>query len=226
MISAEKNNLEKENIVVLIGAWQTPDFLYCLLKKSIPSEYGYIFNSYTQDILNADAQSTKQNFVQFIEQIMKDLNDLQKTKPRDFFLYGQSLGGLFCMITADKIDVKKVMLVVPGANIAEAFWNGTKTRRLKQKMEKNGMTLDKLKDYWKEISPDYYFKNKSRQAKFYIVLSSKDKIIPSDNGRKLIEILKRERIEFELTETALSHEFAVIKESLLIGDFYKRLFKD
>ena len=68
------------------------------------------------------------------------------------------MGGLFCMIIADKIKVEKVKLIVPGYNLAEAFWKGVETQDLKNKMIKEcGTTLPKLEKIWEKISPDYYF---------------------------------------------------------------------
>lgn len=125
------------------------------------------------------------------------------------------------MIVSDKVDIKKAMLVVPGANLAESFWHGDKTRELKQEMEKNGMSLKKLRNCWREISPDNYFKRKSLRAKFYIILSVNDKTIPIDNGRKLIALMKRRNIKFEILETFLPHKYACAKESLVTNNFYR-----
>jgi hypothetical protein len=219
MIFTEKNNLKQKNIIILISPWRAPSFLYHFIKKIIPPKYGYIQYSYTDDILNADPNLTRRNFLQFIRRIIMDLNSLEKSKKRNLFLYGQSLGGLFCMIVADKIEVKRAMLVVPGANLAESFWRGNKTRELRMEMEKEGMSLKELKKIWQKISPDNYFEDKSRRTEFHIVLSIKDKTIPTSSGRKLVEILKRHHIKFDVMETFLSHRATCVKEAVFTENF-------
>jgi esterase/lipase len=225
MVFTEKNNLKQENIIVLVSPWKSPSFFYYFIKKVIPSKYGHIHYVYPKKTLNSDPDSTKKNFLKVIEKITQDLKKLNRIKSRNFFLYGQSLGGLFCMIVADKIDVKKVMLVAPGANLAESFWYGEKTKELRQEMEKRGVSIEKLKKCWQKISPDNYFGGKTRHAIFYIILSSKDKTIPINNGRKLVEILKRQHIKFNVQETSLSHVAICIKESLLTKNFCRSLIK-
>jgi esterase/lipase len=225
MIFTEKNNLRQKDIIVLVGPWKSPSLFYYFIKKVIPKKFGYIHYVYPKETLNSDPDATKKNFLRVIEKITQDLKKLNKTEQRNFFLYGQSLGGLFCMIVADKVDVKKVMLVAPGANLAESFWYGEKTKDLRQEMEKRGMSIEKLKKCWRKISPDNYFEGKVRNTKFYIILSSKDKTIPIDNGRKLVRILKKQNIKVNVRETSLSHMAICLKESLLTKNFCRSLIE-
>ena len=135
-------------------------------------------------------------------------------------MYGQSLGGLFCMIISDKMKIEKVKLIVPGYNLAEAFWKGESTQTLKNKMvEKYKTTLPELKKIWKEISPDYYFKNKSFNTEFNITLSKLDKLIPISNGKKLIKALKEKNIKEHISWTKLPHQLEMLKEGFFIDSF-------
>ncbi|MFZ4648990.1 MAG: hypothetical protein ACOYMB_05205 [Patescibacteria group bacterium] len=221
-ISKETKRLDSENILILIDAWKSYRFLFSFVKKSIPEKYGYIYYSYPDELLNPNPSKTKENFLQLIKTIIDDLELLQKTKPRSFYMYGRSLGGLFCMIVSDKIVIKKMMLIVPGSNLAEAFWLGGGTRQLKIEMERQyKTTLLELKERWKEISPDYYFKEKSLNTRFFIILSKNDKVIPRKNGDGLIEILKKQNIKFLLKESIFSHRLVCIKESILLKNFKK-----
>jgi esterase/lipase len=154
-ITKIKDRLNKEKIIVLVDGWASFASLYFLMREFIPEQYGYIQYAYQDKILCPDPLKTKDNFSHLINTIIKDLNNLNEKKPRSIYLYGQSLGGLFCMIVADKIKIEKVKLIVPGYNLAEAFWKGESTQGLKNEMIKNyGTTLPELKKYWKEISPD------------------------------------------------------------------------
>jgi len=221
-VSKISDRLDREKIVVLIDGYSSYQYLYFLLRKSIPSKYGYIQYHYSEKILCSDPVETKENFLYLIDKIINDLESLKNKKPRSFYMYGQSLGGLFCMIISDKIKIEKVKLIVPGYNLAEAFWEGESTKKLKNKMVKNyGITLPFLKKCWEEISPDYYFKNKSHDTLFDITLSKCDKVIPISNGEKLIELIKEKNIKLNLSWTNLSHQLEMFKEGIFIKDFKK-----
>jgi hypothetical protein len=221
-ISKIKKRLDKDKIIVLIDSWDSFASRFYLLRESIPKEYGYIQYVYPDEILCPSPKETKENFLHLIKTIVRDLNGLKKKKPRLFYLYGQSLGGLFCMIISDIIKVKKVMLIVPGYNLADAFWQGESTQELKNDMiQKYKTTLLELEKYWKEISPDNYFKNKSRQTEFSIILSKNDKVIPTSNGRRLLKLLKDKNFKVHNSWTTHSHAVECIKEGIFLEDFKK-----
>lgn len=120
-ITKIKERLNKEKVIILIDGWSSYESVYYLMRKSIPEEYGYIQYAYPDEVLNSDPEKTKQNFLHLINTIEDDLNKLNNRKPRSFYMYGQSLGTLFCMIVADKIKIEKIRLIVPGYNLAESF---------------------------------------------------------------------------------------------------------
>jgi hypothetical protein len=221
-ISKIKKRLDKDKIIVLIDSWDSFASRFYLLRESIPEDYGYIQYVYPDEILCPNPVKTKENFLHLIKTIVNDLNDLKNKKPRKFYLYGQSLGGLFCMIVSDKIKAEKVMIIVPGYNLADAFWKGESTQELKNEMvSKHKTTLPKLEKYWKEISPDYYFKNKSRQTEFSIILSKNDKVIPTSNGRRLLKLLKDKNFKVSNSWTTHSHAVECIREGIFLDNFKK-----
>jgi esterase/lipase len=221
-ITEISNRLDKEKIVVLVDGWLSFESLYFLMRESLPKEFGYIQYAYPDKMLCPDPLKTKENILHLINTIVKDLNKLKRKKPRSFYLYGQSLGGLFCMIVSDKIKTEKVMLIVPGCNLAESFWQGESTQELKNKMvSKYKVTLPQLKKYWKEISPDYYFKKKSHETEFSLVLSRVDKVIPISNGKKLLKLLKEDNIKYTKSWTNLSHKFEILEEGIFMSHFKK-----
>jgi hypothetical protein len=216
-IKKETKGTEKEKIVILIPYWSsygTKESSFDRIKKLIPPDFGYIYYYFTKDLLNSDPFLTKKYFNQFLSIISENIKKLKKSKKREFFIYAQSLGGLFAMIVSDREDIKKCILINPGDNLAESFWNGTATQVLKKQMTKKGITLTKLKKNWETISPDFYFKEKAKKTKFFIKLSMNDKIIPIKNGKSLIELLKSKKIKFNLYETLLPHQYSLLYECL------------
>ena len=213
-IKSENKRIGKKDIVILIPPWNMPQQFFYLIEKKIPENFGYISYYYSEEILNSDPYLTEKYFLKFINRIISDLKALNKTKPRAFYIYGQSLGALFGMIVADKIYINKLVLIAPGDNLAECFWNGNKTQHLRRLMEKNSVTLTKLKNFWRKISPDYYFKNKAVKSKYYVQIAKKDHVIPYKNGIKLIKLFKQKNIIFKLEEDNISHEFKLILEAI------------
>lgn len=222
-IKKESKRINKNRIIILLPFWSDEkikekigEYTFDLVKEHIPNDFGYIYYEYSEDLLNSSPLLTRKYFNKLISEIFTDIKNIQgKQKKKEFYIFAQSLGGLFAMIISDMIEIKKVSLVCPGDNLAECFWNGTATQKIKQEMQRGGITRDELKKVWQKISPDFYFKNKSKNTKFYLELSKKDKIIPSKNGKNLIKLLKKNKIDFKVNEITLSHEAALMEEGPL-----------
>ena len=225
-IIKESKRLDKEKILIFISFWSSyvPNGKsFAFIKNKVPLECGYICYYLPKEVLVPNVDLTKKRFNLFISKVLKDLMLLKKIKNRRFRIYGQSLGGLFAMIISDKIDIDKAFLICPGDNLAESFWNGIVTRKLRVAMQKHGVSLEKLKKQWKKISPDFYFKDKSKKTNFYIILSKNDKVIPYKNGRGLINLLKKKRIKFEVNKSGLSHELSLFNHGVLSKESLKFL---
>ena len=213
-IKSENKRIDKKDIIILIPPWRVPQYFFYLIEKKIPDNFGYISYFYPEEILNSDPYLTKKYFFNFINRIISDLKALNNIKPRAFYIYGQSLGALFGMIIADRININKLVLIAPGNNLAECFWSGNKTQHLRRLMEKNHITLVKLKNLWRKISPDNYFKNKATKSKYFVQIAKKDHVIPYQNGIKLIKLFKQKNIIFKLEKDNISHEFKLILEAI------------
>lgn len=223
-IKKERKRIDSDNIIILIPYWSshgTKENSFDIIKEKIPNNFGYMYYYFTRDLLNSDPFLTKKNFNRFLSTICGDMDRLDKTKKRKYFFYGQSLGALFAMIISDKRDVEKCILINCGDNLAESFWKGRSTINLKKEMKKKGINMNQLKNIWKTISPDFYFKNKARKTKFFIKLSRWDKIIPYKNGKKLINLLKQKKIKVKTYISFLPHPLSLIFECF----FPKRTFK-
>jgi len=146
---------------------------------------------------------------------MEELNDSRK---RDFYLYAQSIGGDFGMLIADKIEVKRVVLIAPGNNLAESFWESDSTSFLKKSLIRKGVNLNYLKKYWEEISADYSFKKKAKKTKFYVKLTKNDTCIPYKNGLKLLSLMRKKKVNYKLKTGFLSHPLFLLKECIFPRD--------
>ena len=213
-IKKSQSRLDKKNIIILLPGWDAPNYMFDRIKKEIPKSYGYIHYKYSKEILNADPLLTREYFFTVMNEILEDIKKLNKKKQRNYYIYSQSLGTDFAVIIEPKVKIKKVVLVLPGDNLADAFWKGIKTRSLKKTMVHNGINLEKLKKEWMPISPDSFFKKKGLKSEYFVIVSKKDHIIPYKNEKKLIKILRKNNIKFESKISHLRHIPTIIMESL------------
>ena len=222
-IKKETKRISGDRIIILLPFWsdekikeKVGEYTFDSVKSYIPNTFGYIYYRYSEDLINSNPNLTKKYFNKFISEIHNDLKKLQRgKKKKEFYIFAQSLGGLFAMIISDKIDIKKISLICPGDNLAECFWNGIATQKIKQKMRENGIKKDELKNIWQKISPDFYFKKKSKNTKFYIELSKKDKVIPYKNGENLVKLLLKRKVDLKVKEIKPPHELALMEEGPL-----------
>jgi len=218
-----KNN---KDLIIFLPPKAKIDYLFAL-KRKIPETFGIIEFQYPKEILTPNAIETKNNFLDFLKHVTDELKKLNKKKKRNLYFIGHSLGGLFGMIIADKIDVKKMVLLVPGYNLAQAFWKSKSKQTIycREEMKKNGMTLKKLKELWGPISPDSYFHKKAFKSEYYIKLSKKDKVIPYSNGLKLIKELEKKKTHLILKTSYLPHTLTVVFYTLFPKEIIRFLKK-
>ncbi len=218
LVTTKKERLNKKDIILLIDCWMAPSLLYFNLDRSIPKKFGYIHFHYSGDILTNDPKLTKKNCLKFQKEIEKNVEKLNK---KNLFIYAQSLGSIFAFMLTKKYDVKKVILIVPGDNLAESFWKGKLTQNLKNSMSKKGNTLNELKKHWETISPDYNIV-KNQKTEYLIELSTIDKVIPYKQGERLVSLLEENNIKYKvLKDRKHTHIFKTVYETL----FPKNIFK-
>ncbi len=192
-IKKEVKRLKNKDIIIFIPFWGNPKIekiISAIIKITIPKNFGYMYFSYSKDLLNENPEFTKKNFQNLISTISSDIEKIPDKDTKNFYIYAQSLGGLFGMIISDLVKINKVSLICPGYNLATCFWEGVATNEIRERMVKNNINLNILKEVWREISPDNYFKSKSREAEFNILLSRNDQIIPYGNGKQLVNFLE------------------------------------
>lgn len=221
-IKKDSARLDKRKIIILLPFWAQnlsplvgkKENMLNKIKKLIPNDFGYIHYNYPTSLLNSNPSLTKKNFLAFMKTIERDISQAEKEEKKEIYFYAQSLGGLFAMILADKINVKKMVLICPGNTLTECFWNGLATKNLKEEMNMSGITFNNLNKIWKPLSPDSYFKSKARNTEYYIKLAKKDICIPYKNGLDLVRLLKKKNINYTLKQENLTHPITLLKECL------------
>ena len=94
------------------------------------------------------------------------------------------------MIVANTKHVKKIILNLTAANLAETVWSW-------DFIDKQKITLDSLDKSWKKLSPINNLDNVS-DKQFLIYLAKNDGVIPYSQGLQLVNEFKNKKIKYDL----------------------------
>ena len=184
------------------------------LSKKLNSK-GSSFLTYQipEEILSADAENTIRSFEEVNNQIVSNIEELTgRYSFSKFHLIGASLGCVNAAMVSSEYPVfDKIDLIVPGNSLAESMWNGRKTQDLRKEFEEKGITLEWLDEAWRNLSPENNLSG-FRNSNNRIFLSRADKIIPYENGMKLVEKMREEGIEAKIKDNLpLGHKITLFR---------------
>ncbi|MFA5953122.1 MAG: prolyl oligopeptidase family serine peptidase [Candidatus Pacearchaeota archaeon] len=149
-------------------------------------------------ILSYNSKLTESNFLKLNKIIKKDIEDYKSRYNFDeIIVSGTSLGGIlaFLVSNGNKL-VNKLVLIVPGYDLAESLWFGIVTRKLRKRYEKNNVNLKKLMSLWKSITPYKNF-DKLDDKKIFIFASKSDRVINFSQVEKLCKEFKKRKYNFK-----------------------------
>ena len=194
---------KNEVLYVNIPGWRT-NFSDSKLFRNrvIDKGFSYLSYEFPEGILSWDAKMTEKDFLK-IRRIIR--HDLQKYFLKYHFkkivVVGMSLGVVLALMVANKNKlVKKIVLIVPGYDLAESLWTGISTKNLRNKFEKEGINLGKLINLWKKLSPSNNI-NSLDGKEIFVFLSEADQVINYSQGNKLLGALKkRYKVNFKINK--------------------------
>ncbi len=199
-------------LFVLIDPYRSNLGLFSGIKKFIKSRgESSIAYRFPADILTSDYKSTYDGFKKMRADISLDLEDLKKEYGfKEIEVLGFSLSCVPALMIANGNPlINSIKLVVPGHCLAESLWFGIRTDDLRKGFEKKGVTLEKLKEYWKDLAPENNI-DKLSGKKISIFLSEADTVIPYKFGMNLVKSLEQHNVPFELkTNKHLGHYLTV-----------------
>jgi esterase/lipase len=209
MLSTTISEYGKRNsrILIMLTGWGNQQWMYLPLATVLARKGFRIFVvTYDAGILSPDIEKTVSSFLAIRDQVVKKIRNLRTQGHTDISLYGVSLGSsLAFMIANDCGKIQKLVVNLTGANIAESVWSWDIVNKVfKQTLVKNGMTLEKLKKEWYELSPENNLTN-LKQTQILLQATKRDEIIPFEQTEKLITLLKNKNIS---VTTQISSRFA------------------
>jgi len=177
---------------LLLSPWHSVSFLFYPIKRKLQKMgFSYVQYDFSPDILTPSINSTEKYFEDIRKDIGADITMLsEKHDAKSFVVIGLSLSCVIAsMISGISPKIQALILVVPGSSLAESLWSGIRTLKIKNEIEKRGVSLAELEKDWKDLAPENYIRNfKNKRVRIYI--SESDRIIPYNFGKKFEEEIR------------------------------------
>lgn len=219
---------DHEKVVFLLAGWRTPMQQFLPIASRLAGKGFYtVTHAYDNDVISSDAKRTVKNLESVQDHILGEIDTLKGAGHTSFSIFGSSLGGLVGAMAANKSeDIQKIILNTAGADIAESVWSWEPHEHggLKQGLMDRGMTLENLRETWKPVSTINNIDNfDGKQTLIY--LAKRDKAIPREQGRRLLERLDEQGNEYTLIENKLLGHFSAAVYNLVRSKRYVEFLK-
>ena len=210
-------------LYVLMPSWGGKIKYTEKLSKKIKEEgNSSLAYQFPRKILTSDYKLTRDYFKIIRNHVLEDIENFQtECGFSDFHMIGVSIGCVNAtMVTNSDSRFNKATFVVPGNCLADSLWKGYRTQFLRKEFESKGIDLERLKEEWRELAPENNLRN-LKNAKVKVYFSSADLIIPSRNGKKLVNKMEEVGINPKVRKIPIAGHYGTIFA------FYKfpRMFK-
>ncbi len=178
-----------KGLCVLIPPWKVEADFFKLVRKRI-YEAGYSCLEYkiASALLSPDYRYTHDAFKEVIDHVRLDIDKMvHQHGYKQVQVIGISIGCVEAAMIANNNDyVTRLVLVAPGCDLAQSMWYGLKTQNIRRLFEKQGITLEFLKEAWRDLAPENNFQGlKGKEIEIH--LSKYDVNIPYRFGKRLVE---------------------------------------
>ncbi|OGC61217.1 hypothetical protein A2890_03040 [candidate division WWE3 bacterium RIFCSPLOWO2_01_FULL_53_14] len=185
---------ENKRVVFLLAGWGIPIWIHWPPAKFL-SDHGFccITYAYDYDVCSADPKETVPFLTSVRDDILHRIRQLKREGHRDFSVFGSSLGSVVALMVANSSpDVSRIVLNTAGADPAEILWTSRwhKLSKLKERLEKEGMTLGRLRELWAPVDPINNIDHLDGKH-LLVCLSKPDHVISYSLGEELVRELKR-----------------------------------
>lgn len=208
-------------LCVLVPAWHGRLDHYKMMQKTIcKSSLSCLEYEFPDEILSIDHKYTKHCIEDVARNMHAHVKELiAKHNFSSIHVIASSLGTCPGMMLANKEkSVSKVILHAPSHSLAHAFWDGVRTRQMRDELERRGVTLEELESLWAPLSPENNIVG-LRGKDVHVVISKDDKVVPYKQAKVLIRQLKKSGAKVQVQEyDHLGHYLLIVEELLNVTD--------
>lgn len=209
-------------LMVLLPPWHVAPLLWNRLQKQLLKQ-GYSLLTYqvSENILNADGKHVARSFKIVKDAAIKDIARLHRTGQfKKVDVAGLSLGTVSALyIAVSGVEINRLILVSPSADLAEGIYCGKRTRKIKHKLKDVNKSLDEYRQEMHELTmrKDYTMHVKSVE----MLISDADHVIPYELGLELAESLKNKGIKTQIIRRPYRGHYLSFILFCLTGKFPK-----
>jgi esterase/lipase len=147
--------------------------------------------------------------------VKKRIADYKEQAYKNFYCFGSSMGTILAIYCAANIkDLTKVIINTTYGSLAENVWTWRYLKRTKNKIIKNGLTMEKLETLLTEISPIPNAK-KLKGKKVLLYLARHDEVLPFSQASKFKKALDEATVTYLYYENrSLKHIPSIIANLL------------
>lgn len=189
-----------QSVVFILPHWMGKTFYYNPLINKLRNKYTIVLYDLPYQLLSDDIELMVYLHKKIMNDMKSTFDKLQRIGCESYSIIGTSGSTPVAAMVANSDDrCKKLVLNLVGNELAECIWHSKNPLliAIKNNLIKGNVTLDKLKKYLRIMS----YKQNSRNLKnkdILIFLSKNDKIIPYNNGLKLLRRLDSDGIKYQL----------------------------
>lgn len=186
-------------LYVLFPGWGTKMRLNSIIKRKITKENNSLLEYFfDKGIFSSDIKRTVDCFKKIDREAQRDIEKISKKyKIKEINFIGISLGTISAIISAKKIKNNQTILIVGGSSLARIAWEGVRTKKIKEELKIQNISLKKLKKQWKTLEPEENIK-KFKGKEIVLCIAKKDKVVPYELGKKLVEEILKNKIKLKL----------------------------
>lgn len=219
-------NKKATKAVFILPQWMGEIYYYKLLIKKLSKNCTVVLYKIPNKIINQDAIKTVKYFEKAKNEIINIANSLGKKGYKDFSIVGVSITcSLALMVANSDRRYKKIVLSLIGNDFAECFWDSRNlvVKNIRDKMIRNGISLESLKEKWKSIAPINNIKKLNR-VEMLVFLSKNDQLVKYEHGLKFIEAIKKKKINYKADmDNIFGHYISGLKQLLFPNKIVKFL---
>ncbi len=198
-------------LLICLPAWGQNLTEWKNLKKwAERSGVSFLGYEFPREILSDNYQLTEKVFSKISELVKKDISELKsKNGFKRCILVGISLGSSYgSMVYKGNSNITDVILVCPGNNLALNMWNGCRTQHLRKSYEKQDITLEELKNSWRELASENNMP--APGTKIIILYGKNDKVIRYSESSILAKVLESANLKTCVKNYHLGHYLLIL----------------
>jgi len=186
-----RGNSSSSHAYILFPPWgQKIEYFFPLRLHVLKTGSACLEYEFSKSIMTSDYKLVKKYINMAQKKIWEDINNLKSLGVKEMTVIGTSVGSVAAMMLANKeAMIKRLILNACCACPAEVIWSSVRLKTMKNSLEKKGMTVKKLKQYWHDFLPENNLDNLGGKE-IYINISQADLVIPYKNTYSLISKMR------------------------------------